>query len=537
MFEGAILFSHIIRQLYACKGSRLFAVLSLTGYTSALLLPFVNGLDLNYISSNNDFYNIVCFAFFISLLNISVSLLVYLSNRLALRITAETRYRVLAGYLDGVMRSPISLFEKCDSGYLASRLLADTDVVCSFVVSSHLSIIYNLSILVIFVFLLSPAGPVILVLSAVLTCGYALIIFRSYRPLYSISQMKQESESNFFSEIARQLSRAEYIQVESSYTQVGLRIEKSFSRVLPFIVQLGRVNASFSSSGAVVGSVLQGFILIYAGLSVSSGRMTIGEVVAINSYVLLLLQSVKGVVEFFKNYRSSLASYDRLEELVPCVSHSAIACVSDEIDSIKLNGLEYAFRTDKKEVVLFQGFSYEFCSSKTYSIVGDNGTGKTTLLKIIMGLYDSNDAVEYNGISINCVDFNTVRSREFSYCGQTVIPVGDFLGEWLDYENAIQGSSIRGNFDFSPLINGLIETPWKKCSELSGGEQRRIALWAALRKRSSVLVLDEPSVGLDDDARSFLSNYISNNQFNQIMIIVSHDDRIINSTDYVVRIP
>ena len=82
-------------------------------------------------------------------------------------------------------------------------------------------------------------------------------------------------------------------------------------------------------------------------------------------------------------------------------------------------------------------------------------------------------------------------------------------------------------------IEGLLE---KRCPELSGGELRRVYLWSAISRNPSVLVLDEPTTGLDETSRAELASYVRNNKLKQLIIIVSHDNELANAAETIVSL-
>ena len=83
----------------------------------------------------------------------------------------------------------------------------------------------------------------------------------------------------------------------------------------------------------------------------------------------------------------------------------------------------------------------------------------------------------------------------------------------------------RGVDGLLSLENSVKELLGKRCSALSGGELRRVYLWSAISRKSSVLVLDEPTTGLDAVSRAELAAYVKRNKQSQLIIIVSHDAR------------
>ena len=176
--------------------------------------------------------------------------------------------------------------------------------------------------------------------------------------------------------------------------------------------------------------------------------------------------------------------------------------------------------------LIFEKFSYEFSDSGIYAIVGDSGTGKTTLLRMIAGLDESYEG-EISGGGIQNVSYAFQEHRLFpnlSAIENVIIPNGDSKDPSL-YSEAADSLNTLGisTDDFSLLPH-----------ELSGGMRQRVALARAFLRKKPVLLLDEPTKELDENIRFSLYKMIEKESESRLVIIVSHqnDDLIhLNATE------
>lgn len=175
---------------------------------------------------------------------------------------------------------------------------------------------------------------------------------------------------------------------------------------------------------------------------------------------------------------------------------------------------------DKK---LISDFSYNVLKDERIGIIGPNGCGKTTLLKIVMGLLQADSGTIEIGDTIKIGYF--AQESEGMNDQQRVI---DYIRETAEYiaipEGRISASKMLERFLFTP------DMQYTLIGKLSGGEKRRLYLLKILMKSPNVLILDEPTNDLDIATLTILEDFLDH--FQGIVITVSHDryflDRIVN---------
>lgn len=169
--------------------------------------------------------------------------------------------------------------------------------------------------------------------------------------------------------------------------------------------------------------------------------------------------------------------------------------------------------------VIFDDISYGVQEGEKIGIIGINGTGKTTLLRIIAGLEepDEGQVITQNGLRI------TYLSQHPQFPDKATI---------LSYvTNGIQSESWNPETEARTVLNRLgIENHEEEIAHMSGGQKKRIALARILVNPADVLILDEPTNHLDNEMASWLEDYL--NRFKGVVIMVTHDryflDRVTN---------
>jgi lipoprotein-releasing system ATP-binding protein len=198
------------------------------------------------------------------------------------------------------------------------------------------------------------------------------------------------------------------------------------------------------------------------------------------------------------------------------------------------------------ELKVLKGIDIEIKDKEVVSIVGASGAGKTTLLQIV-GTLDKPDS---GMVSYNTTDTGRLRGKALAAFRNTnigfVFQFHQLLPEFTAIENVCIPAYIAGKskaeaearaaeiLGFLNLSNRLEHKP----SELSGGEQQRVAVARALINNPSVILADEPSGNLDSENKNELHKlfFRLRDSFGQTIVIVTHDRQLAGMSDRILQI-
>lgn len=195
---------------------------------------------------------------------------------------------------------------------------------------------------------------------------------------------------------------------------------------------------------------------------------------------------------------------------------------------------------------VLKGIDLHIGKSEVVSIVGPSGAGKTTLLQILGTLYRPDSGT----LSVNGTDVLALSSRELSRFRNThigfVFQFHQLLPEFTARENVMipgliarrSSGDVRKRADELLAFLGLAGRAEHKPSELSGGEQQRVAVARALMNEPDVILADEPSGSLDSQNKEDLHKLFFDlrDQMGQTFIIVTHDESLARITDRTIHL-
>ena len=220
-------------------------------------------------------------------------------------------------------------------------------------------------------------------------------------------------------------------------------------------------------------------------------------------------------------------------EYQPKIISGALA--APEFQKLTIKGLSFSYKKNDETIMALNNVNMEINKGERIAIVGYNGAGKTTLTKLILRLYDPKDGeILYNGINLKDISIEELHKR-------TVAVFQDYrIFAATIAENVVAGETVEHNRDkiLKALKHSTFDSKLEKLpdgintiltrefyddgTQLSGGEQQKLAIARAFYKDADIIVLDEPSSALDPDAEYELNNSISEYAKDKTIIYISH---------------
>ncbi|MBE5965652.1 MAG: ABC transporter ATP-binding protein [Lachnospiraceae bacterium] len=289
----------------------------------------------------------------------------------------------------------------------------------------------------------------------------------------------------------------------------------------------------------------EGGMYLYLAYKVYVKQITIGGfsmLIASISQLTNCLINISGSVVSLKNYSKYIEELMTLINLAEESRHEGLTYKEDQEFTIEFSNV--SFKYPGVDLFVLKNINVKFCSNQKISIVGTNGSGKTTFIKLLLRLYKPTEG----HILLNGIDINTIKYEEYIRLFSAVfqdyhIKAFSVLENVSTNENGDKDKVIKildvvnmknKVFSLPNKMNTILSKEFERDGlELSGGEQQKIMIAKALYKNSQVLILDEPTSALDPLMEYEIYNTINHNVQNRGIVFISHRLSITKYCDVV----
>jgi len=284
------------------------------------------------------------------------------------------------------------------------------------------------------------------------------------------------------------------------------------------------------------------FVLIFGGIFIIKGNITIGEFIAFNAYIIILLDPMITIGHFFVSKKRAEVQNERLEEVknypVDVADQGNLKNITCEEISMK----DVSFKYSKDALKTLDKINLAIRISKKIGLAGTVGSGKTTLIKLIMRIIDPTEGkVSMGRYNIKDIPLADLRSL-CSYVPQESSLFSDTIGNNMRFGRECSTDELSRAIKLAQLTSfvkkqarGLDELIGEKGLKLSGGEKQRIAIARAILKKPKILILDDATSNLDAETERELVNQLSRGA-DTTLIIISHRLSILSVCDYIYTI-
>lgn len=432
-------------------------------------------------------------------------------------------YEIRITLLKHLKKISFLTFEKYSAGELQSLIQNDTIKAGQIFYTIFSRLLNNIFLFIFSVWVMmltdvkAAVTTVIIVLSAAVTNQLILKRMKKYEKevQHSLGEMTQSLESIFKGmEIvktfwSKELVQSHYLNKQQEYCRNRFKS--------------ARINAVRTLWYTFIENLCLYSSVAYLGCRGINGAMSIGEVLMFIYLIKQIIMPVEVTFRWMSTLPMSFASWERiLQKLninVEKINYKSTG-ISADINHVEIENLSFSY---ERNLPIFNNFNLSLEKGKITGLFGSSGTGKTTLLKILSGLYLSTQIIyKINGKKIDSLKpYITYASLERSIFPMTIYENISLGAENIHPEDVKELLAKLGFENWLSALPGGIDTTITS-EDMSGGQKQALSTVRALLSGRPIIILDEPFSALDLKKAELLSDILKKEKENRIILITSH---------------
>lgn len=484
---------------------------------------------------------------------ISTFLMKNLFNYLGLNYLTVVKNGVLKdlrkNMFDKIIQLPISYYSEKRKGDVMSRMLGDINEVknsffsiLELIVKEPMTILFTIGAMIAISFKLTLFVFVFIPISG-------FVISKIGKSLKSKSSRAQQENGYLISIVEESLGGLKVVKSYNAEKSIISKFNDSINRLLKLSVSIERKNNLASPMSEFMGIVVIAILLWYGGNMVLVEKLANGEPILEGSKFLAymglaynILTPAKAISKASYQVKSGLAAAERVFEVLEVentITNKPNA-IAKETFTEKISIENINFRYAEENVL--KNFSLEIPKGKTVALVGQSGSGKSTIANLLTRFYDVQEGtVKIDGIDIKDMTLESLRDlmglvTQDSILFNDTIKNNIRLGKQdATDEEIIAALKVANAYEFvKDLPNGIETNIGDAGGKLSGGQKQRLSIARAVLKNPPIMILDEATSALDTESEKFVQVALENMMQNRTSIVIAHRLSTIQKADKIV---
>lgn len=508
-----------------------------------LVMPVATQLVMDHAIPANDsgLLTLICFGlvFFVALRTITGLIRSWTVLIMSSFINAQWQ----KGLLQHLLKLPLEYFERRKFGDIQSRFGSLNTLQETFTTSIVGAIIDSIMIIGLLIMLVLYGGWLTWFV-ILFTCLYVFIrvlTYNRYRQLSEESLIKDARANSFFMETLYGIAT---VKVQGLNKR---REENWFNLEVDSIntgIKVSRLNLFFGGINTLIATMEQILILWLGASLVISGNMTIGMFVAFSSYRGQFSDRIASFIDFLLRLQIMSLHNERVSDiaLTEVSPFKDDIPVKNDMCPVSLSAKNISYKYDSYASYTLRHLNIEIQPGEHVAITGASGTGKTTLLKVLCGLFPASEGnILVDGIDIKELGINNYQKLIACVLQDDRLFSGTLRDNICSFSTQIDDNWLIECARFAQIHDDIERMPMgydtligELGEGLSGGQKQRIFIARAIYKKPSILFMDEATSSLDNTNEQYINDAIKS--LNITRIVIAHRKSTINSADRIITL-
>lgn len=488
------------------------------------------GFIVNFVNRNTDIVNVV---FSIGLALIVWQIIryaaLYIENRMRGVISQNVSKNIRMRTYDHIQNLSYEYHNNVDSGDLIQRVTSDVDATTHFVTYSFLDVIGLFSSLIFGSYQMFHINKTIMLIILSLLPITMLVSLFFFKKIDRVYKNVEEKESALTVTIQENVSASRVVRAFGNESFEMDKLEVTNSNLKQADISAGKVIAAYWGTMDLVMMIQFVAVLLLGIYFTYQGSMSVSSVSGALMIAGMLIFPIRGLGRIISEYGKALVASDRLAEIMALESEYIVdGSLTPEIKgNIVFKNVSFKFNNDDK--YLFRDVSFEIKAGETVAFIGKTGSGKSTLINILLKMYDYEGSILVDGFELREINKQYLRSM------MGTVLQDPFLYNKTIFENIrIANSKVASNFVYNAANTAAIDQDIRMFKEgyetlvgeqgvtLSGGQKQRIAIARILVSSKAINIFDDALSALDNKTDLQIRNALKELNHKATNIIITH---------------
>ena len=441
-----------------------------------------------------------------------------------------------------VQRLSLSYHDQKRTGDLISRITDDIDAIQSFIQSSLLTSLVNVLTLLGMVGVMFYLNWRFTLIALSVAPVLALLVYSYTRRIKQAARAVRKKEGEITSLVEEVLSSMRVVKAFAREDYEVRRLEDEGLENVELALRARSLKAKLAPFVGVVVAVGTALVLWFGARMVLAGALSVGSLVVFILYLGKMYKPMQELSKMTDTYSKAAVGYERIQEVLQTrneIKDSRRALRARRFrGEIEFENVSFAY---SEGTPILQDVSFSIRPNQVAALVGPTGAGKSTIISLVPRFYDpTSGVVKVDGVDVRRYQQKSLR-RQISFVLQETLLFRSPVWANIAYgkpeasrEEIMRAAETANAREFiEKLPQGYDTVLGERGMTLSGGQRQRLAIARAVIRNAPILILDEPSTGLDSESEQLVLQALERLMEGKTSIVISHHLSTIQRADVI----